>query len=62
MKFKTAVIYFSLLIAGIYLSDHKTWMESLGGLFILTAGYICGRIDGKQSNKISDHFRRMTKR
>lgn len=62
MKFKTVLLYVSILYAGMILSDHDTWLESLGGFFIFLAGAIAGCADGKESNKLSDHFRRMTKR
>lgn len=62
MKFKTTMLYLSILLAGLILSDHETLKQVIGGLLIFIAGDIAGRADAEQNNKISDHFRRMTKR
>lgn len=62
MKPKTTLLYISILLVGLILSDHETWMQVIGGLLIFIAGSIAGRADGKQENKISDHLRSMTKR
>ena len=58
---KKFFLMLGLMIAGNTMI-HDDWLSWGGTLFVMSAGYIAGFEDGKGRNKISDHFRKLTKR
>ncbi len=52
------VAIFALIVAGCLMVRHD--LNIIGGLALFYAGTMCGWLDAKNSNKLSDHLRKET--